>query len=531
MGKQTTSTTIKCHVAIPSCDHDILNVISQLTDTTVQFEAAKEGGAVDLQVTSKNAFTKKTTESSAVSLLGCVRYLCLAQQQTELWDGEPAGGQVVESWIQASEQTLLQPILRNKQSQGDLLLETVQDFLEKIANHLGGGDSSSYLVGDSPTAADVCVAIPLAVIGLEIFTSLTWPDKTFAWMEAVLSQLDSVVEKSASMAWGKWKNLKTGSAAAAGGAAGGSAPASAPVSSSGDNKILNLLNECKLEYTLYDHPLSMTAEELVTNAPLPEGETHTKNLFLRDKKHGIFLVSVATNATHTTPVQTKELGKLIGLKGKTNLRLADEATLMEFLYVKPGCVGPLCAAIAKKDGEEKVTLVLDQSLTSYKKVHSHPMRNDQSVSMTPDDLMKCLQMAGVEPMMLDFGSMKETAGKAPANRPPESKEKPAQAAAPKKKEGGADKSKQAQSNKKTAKKGETLLALQWKKQENFPQWYSDVIVLSEMIAYYDISGCYILRPWSYKIWELMQKWFDIEVRDDGRRLSGKKVCQHAILSH
>ena len=36
-------------------------------------------------------------------------------------------------------------------------------------------------------------------------------------------------------------------------------------------------------------------------------------------------------------------------------------------------------------------------------------------------------------------------------------------------------------------------------------WYTDVIVLSEMISYYDISGCYILRPWSYKIWELIQE--------------------------
>ena len=42
-------------------------------------------------------------------------------------------------------------------------------------------------------------------------------------------------------------------------------------------------------------------------------------------------------------------------------------------------------------------------------------------------------------------------------------------------------------------------------------WYSDVIVLSEMISYYDISGCYILRPWSYKIWNLMQLWFDEQV--------------------
>lgn len=29
-----------------------------------------------------------------------------------------------------------------------------------------------------------------------------------------------------------------------------------------------------------------------------------------------------------------------------------------------------------------------------------------------------------------------------------------------------------------------------------------------MIHYYDISGCYILRPWSYSIWEKIKDAFD-----------------------
>lgn len=32
-----------------------------------------------------------------------------------------------------------------------------------------------------------------------------------------------------------------------------------------------------------------------------------------------------------------------------------------------------------------------------------------------------------------------------------------------------------------------------------------------MISYYDISGCYILRPWSFKIWELIQNWFNYKL--------------------
>lgn len=40
-----------------------------------------------------------------------------------------------------------------------------------------------------------------------------------------------------------------------------------------------------------------------------------------------------------------------------------------------------------------------------------------------------------------------------------------------------------------------------------------VITYSEMIDYYDISGCYILRPWGYECWELIQRWFDDRIKE------------------
>ena len=48
------------------------------------------------------------------------------------------------------------------------------------------------------------------------------------------------------------------------------------------------------------------------------------------------------------------------------------------------------------------------------------------------------------------------------------------------------------------------LSIQYKKEQNFSKWYVEVIIKSEMIEYYDISGCYILRPLSYFIWEQIQ---------------------------
>ncbi|RXH80036.1 hypothetical protein DVH24_041183 [Malus domestica] len=66
--------------------------------------------------------------------------------------------------------------------------------------------------------------------------------------------------------------------------------------------------------------------------------------------------------------------------------------------------------------------------------------------------------------------------------------------------------------KKKEVKKETGLGLSKKKDENFGEWYSEVVVNSEMIEYYDISGCYILRPWTIAIWETMQAFFDAEIK-------------------
>lgn len=53
------------------------------------------------------------------------------------------------------------------------------------------------------------------------------------------------------------------------------------------------------------------------------------------------------------------------------------------------------------------------------------------------------------------------------------------------------------------------------KEDNFFQWYSDVVIKSELLSYYDVSGCYILRPWAYFMWEQIQAWFDAQIKTLG----------------
>lgn len=54
-----------------------------------------------------------------------------------------------------------------------------------------------------------------------------------------------------------------------------------------------------------------------------------------------------------------------------------------------------------------------------------------------------------------------------------------------------------------------------KKASDFPAWYTQVITKSEMIEYYDISGCYILRPWSFFMWQLIVNWVDSRIKKMG----------------
>ena len=58
----------------------------------------------------------------------------------------------------------------------------------------------------------------------------------------------------------------------------------------------------------------------------------------------------------------------------------------------------------------------------------------------------------------------------------------------------------------------TRLGMEAKKADNLADWYSQIIVKAEMLEYYDVSGCYILRPWAFSIWESIVNFFDAEIK-------------------
>ncbi|CAK5267323.1 unnamed protein product, partial [Mycena citricolor] len=53
--------------------------------------------------------------------------------------------------------------------------------------------------------------------------------------------------------------------------------------------------------------------------------------------------------------------------------------------------------------------------------------------------------------------------------------------------------------------GAVQIAIGVKKEVDFAGWYTNVLIKADMLDYYSVSGCYILKPWSYSIWEESHK--------------------------
>mmetsp|Transcript_24740 Transcript_24740/g.36475 ORF Transcript_24740/g.36475 Transcript_24740/m.36475 type:complete len:708 (+) Transcript_24740:67-2190(+) len=255
------------------------------------------------------------------------------------------------------------------------------------------------------------------------------------------------------------------------------------------NAAIDLLQQLGVEATTYAHPHVTSVEEQNNLVGVIPG-TFTKNLFLKDKKHGIYLVTVKSNQE----VNLKSFANQLNLSG-ANFRFGDEALLQEKLGVVRGSVGPFALI---NDTEGVVKFVIDKSLLDEAVVNSHPLRHDRSTSISGVDMLKYAQHVNHDPIVIDFTALPA----APSHAPAAKKSNPKQECKPK------------QESNKNMKK-ETLLGLSVTKEEDFSAWYTQTITLSEMIDYSDVSGCYVLRPWSYFIWETIQRYMDDRIREWG----------------
>ena len=63
--------------------------------------------------------------------------------------------------------------------------------------------------------------------------------------------------------------------------------------------------------------------------------------------------------------------------------------------------------------------------------------------------------------------------------------------------------------------GKSELGITARKEFDFSEWYPQVIQKAEMIEYGPVSGCMIIRPYAYSIWEVVQSFLDRQFKQSG----------------
>ena len=46
------------------------------------------------------------------------------------------------------------------------------------------------------------------------------------------------------------------------------------------------------------------------------------------------------------------------------------------------------------------------------------------------------------------------------------------------------------------------------REEDYPQWYQEVIKAADLAEISPVRGCMVIKPWGYAIWEKMQSVLD-----------------------
>jgi len=118
--------------------------------------------------------------------------------------------------------------------------------------------------------------------------------------------------------------------------------------------------------------------------------THTKNLFLEDRKGRLWLL-VAREALR---IDLNALAKQIAAP---RFSFGSAELLAEALAIVPGAVTPFALM---NDRERRVTAIFDEAMLAHDPVNFHPLRNDRTTAISAVDLLRFARATGHEPMIL-----------------------------------------------------------------------------------------------------------------------------------
>ena len=146
-----------------------------------------------------------------------------------------------------------------------------------------------------------------------------------------------------------------------------------------------------IAHSTFQHPAVFRVDEGEEIKSAMPG-AHTKNLFLKDSKDQLWLIS----ALGETRIDLKGLPKTIG---SARLSFGREEMLYQALGVRPGSV-TLFALI--NDKAHRVKVVLDEALFAHETVNFHPLVNTATTAISREGMTAFLEALDARPLVVDF---------------------------------------------------------------------------------------------------------------------------------
>jgi Ala-tRNA(Pro) deacylase len=158
--------------------------------------------------------------------------------------------------------------------------------------------------------------------------------------------------------------------------------------------LMALLDSLGVEHFTHDHPaVFRVGEGEDIKAAIPGA--HTKNLFLKDAKGQLWLISAADR----TVIDLKRLHQVIG---SARLSFGSAELMEETLGVTPGSV---TAFALVNDKDRRINFVMDRILFDAERVNFHPLTNTATTGIDREGFRKFLAAVGVTPLVVDFAAM------------------------------------------------------------------------------------------------------------------------------
>jgi Ala-tRNA(Pro) deacylase len=154
------------------------------------------------------------------------------------------------------------------------------------------------------------------------------------------------------------------------------------------------LGELGIDTRTIQHVAVFTVEESrALRGDLPGG--HTKNLFLRNKKGGMWLLVCPEDLA----LDLKSLAEKLGAG---RFSFASAHRLMKYLGVIPGAVTPFGVI---NDTGGHVTVVIDRTALEVEPLNFHPLDNAMTTAIGASDLLKFLEAEGHAPELVDLADV------------------------------------------------------------------------------------------------------------------------------